>query len=112
MIKGKEAYLKKLTASINIKSMEIGRELEGSTPPSVFIKAQLPQGLCWPDDRPSTWRYSIMDTPETGSRAKTRRNNSYKLPPGERKQPVRVNVSQQACGEAQGLLALTEAGGV
>jgi hypothetical protein len=37
MIKGKEAYLKKLTANMYIPSQEVGTKLDGSTPPSVFI---------------------------------------------------------------------------
>ena len=37
MIKGKAAYLKRLTSKIQIPSIDVGRELDGSTPPSVFI---------------------------------------------------------------------------
>ena len=35
---GKGAYLRQLTAAtVPMKSVEVGKELEGSSPPSVFI---------------------------------------------------------------------------
>jgi DNA repair protein NreA len=65
MIKGKEAYLKKLTASINMQSMELGRELEGSTPPSVFIGSwNYPKVYAGPMIAPLHGDTAIMDTPE------------------------------------------------
>ena len=33
----KNAYLAKLTEKIQMKSVDVGRDLDGSTPPSVFI---------------------------------------------------------------------------
>ena len=33
----KNAYLAKLTEDIQMRSVNVGRDLEGSTPPSVFI---------------------------------------------------------------------------
>ena len=36
MISGKTAYLKRLTSRMKMQSVDVGRELEGSTPPSVY----------------------------------------------------------------------------
>ncbi|MBD3388362.1 MAG: hypothetical protein GF416_04735 [Candidatus Altiarchaeales archaeon] len=36
-MKGKGYFLKQLTAQTRIRSVDVGREMEGSTPPSVFI---------------------------------------------------------------------------
>ena len=33
----KNAYLAKLTEKIQMKSVDVGKDLDGSTPPSVFI---------------------------------------------------------------------------
>jgi hypothetical protein len=94
MIKGKEAYLKKLTASINIKSMEIGRELEGSTPPSVFIGSwNYPKVYAGPMIAPQHGDTAIMDTPESWiPEQKTQEEIiGYRLRLVRGKQPVRVN---------------------
>ncbi len=65
MIKGKRAYLKKLTSSLNIKSMDVGREIEGSTPPSVFIGSwNYPKVYAGPMIAPMQGDISIMDSPE------------------------------------------------
>ena len=37
MITSKNAYLAKLTEQIQMKSVKVGKNLEGTTPPSVFI---------------------------------------------------------------------------
>ena len=37
MIISKSAYLKKLTSQMKMKSINVGEEIDGSTPPSVFI---------------------------------------------------------------------------
>ena len=37
MFRSKNAYLKKLTEKIQMKSVKVGKDLDGSTPPSVFI---------------------------------------------------------------------------
>jgi len=37
MMMGKGAYLKRISSSARIPSVSVGRDLEGSTPPSVFI---------------------------------------------------------------------------
>jgi hypothetical protein len=65
MIKGKEAYLKKLTANMNMQSMELGKELEGSTPPSVFIGSwSYPKVYAGPMIAPLHGDTAIMDAPE------------------------------------------------
>ena len=65
MIKGKAAYLKRLTSKIKMPSVDIGRELEGSTPPSVFIGSwNYPKVFAGPMITPQHGDTSIMDTPE------------------------------------------------
>jgi hypothetical protein len=65
MIKGKAAYLKRLTSKIKMPSVDIGRELEGSTPPSVFIGSwNYPKVYAGPMITPIQGDTSIMDTPE------------------------------------------------
>ncbi len=65
MIKGKAAYLKRLTSKIKMPSVDIGRELEGSTPPSVFIGSwNYPKVFAGPMITPQQGDTSIMDTPE------------------------------------------------
>jgi hypothetical protein len=66
VIKGKEAYLKKLTASMYIPSQDVGRELEGSTPPSVFIGSwNYPRVYAGPMISPQHGDTMIMDRPES-----------------------------------------------
>ena len=66
MIKGKAAYLKRLTSKIKMPSMDIGRELDGSTPPSVFIGSwNYPKVYAGPMITPLQGDTSIMDTPES-----------------------------------------------
>ena len=66
VIKGKEAYLKKLTASMYLPSLEIGKELEGSTPPSVFIGSwNYPKVYAGPMIAPLHGNTAIMDLPES-----------------------------------------------
>jgi hypothetical protein len=66
VIKGKEAYLKKLTASMHVPSLEIGRELEGSTPPSVFIGSwNYPKVYAGPMIAPLHGDTAVMDLPES-----------------------------------------------
>jgi hypothetical protein len=65
MIKGKASYLKRLTSKIKMPSVDIGRELEGSTPPSVFIGSwNYPKVYAGPMITPMHGDTSIMDTPE------------------------------------------------
>lgn len=66
MIRGKEAYLKKLTANLNVKSVDVGRELDGSTPPSIFIGSwNYPKVYAGPMIAPLQGDTSIMDMPES-----------------------------------------------
>ncbi|MGZ7046945.1 MAG: Nre family DNA repair protein, partial [Methanobacterium sp.] len=66
MIKGKRAYLKKLTSSLNVKSVDVGREIDGSTPPSVFIGSwNYPKVYAGPMIAPMQGDVSIMDRPES-----------------------------------------------
>ena len=66
MIKGKEAYLKKLTASMYIPSREVGTEIDGSSPPSVFIGSwNYPQVFAGPMIAPVHGDTMIMDRPES-----------------------------------------------
>ena len=65
MIKGKSAYLKRLTSKIQIPSVDVGRELDGSTPPSVFIGSwNYPKVFAGPMISPLQGDTAIMDTPE------------------------------------------------
>ena len=66
MIGGKTAYLKKLTSKIHIKSVEVGTEVDGSTPPSVFIGSwNYPKVYAGPMIAPQQGDTSIMDMPES-----------------------------------------------
>ncbi|WP_409200903.1 hypothetical protein [Methanobrevibacter sp. DSM 116169] len=61
----KNAYLKKLTDKIQMKSVKVGKDLEGSTPPSVFIgRWSYPKVFAGPMMVPELGDTSIMDTPE------------------------------------------------
>ncbi|MDM7934166.1 MAG: hypothetical protein QUS08_02095 [Methanothrix sp.] len=66
MIRGKEAYLRRLTSSIHVPSMEIGRDLGGSSPPSVFIGSWgYPRVYAGPMIAPLHGDTTIMDRPES-----------------------------------------------
>lgn len=66
MIKGKEAYLRKLTTHTSMRSVQVGRELEGSTPPSVFIGSwNYPRVYAGPMIVPEHGDTSIVDSPES-----------------------------------------------
>ncbi|MBI5680430.1 MAG: hypothetical protein HZC47_06025 [Methanobacterium sp.] len=71
MLKGKRAYLKKLTSNLNVKSVDVGKELEGTTPPSVFIGSwNYPKVYAGPMIAPMQGDISIMDMPESWIREK------------------------------------------
>lgn len=62
---GKKTYLKKLTSKFQIPSVDVGKELEGSTPPSVFIGSwNYPKVYAGPMISPVSGDTTIMDTPE------------------------------------------------
>jgi len=66
VIKGKEAYLKKLTANMHIPSQEVGTNLDGSTPPSVFIGSwNYPKVYAGPMIAPLHGDTIILDRPES-----------------------------------------------
>lgn len=68
MSAGKGAYLRKITSSLPVhaKSIEVGRDLEGSSPPSVFIGSyNYPQVYAGPMIAPIHGDTRIMDTPES-----------------------------------------------
>ena len=65
MIKGKEDYLRKLTAGMNMQSVSVGRELAGSSPPSVFIGSwNYPRVYAGPMIAPLHGDTTVMDKPE------------------------------------------------
>ncbi len=93
MIKGKEAYLKKLTSSMYIPSAEVGRELEGSTPPSVFVGSwNYPLVYAGPMIVPQHGDTTIMDRPESWIPEKKTQEEiiRYRLNLVRGKQPVKV----------------------
>jgi hypothetical protein len=62
---GKKSYLKRLTTKFQIPSVDVGKELEGSTPPSVFIGSwNYPKVYAGPMITPLSGDTAIMDTPE------------------------------------------------
>lgn len=65
MIGSKEAYLKKLTAGMKMKSVSVGKELAGSSPPSVFIGSwNYPKVYAGPMIAPVHGDTMVMDAPE------------------------------------------------
>ncbi|MCF0226699.1 MAG: hypothetical protein HUK28_05240 [Methanobrevibacter sp.] len=66
MITTKNAYLKKLTENIQMKSVKVGKDLEGSTPPSVFIgRWSYPKVYAGPMMVGQSGDTYIMDSPES-----------------------------------------------
>jgi hypothetical protein len=62
---GKGAYLERITAGMRMQSVEVGRELAGSSPPSVFIGSwNYPKVYAGPMVTPVHGDTGIMDTPE------------------------------------------------
>ncbi len=63
---GKGAYLKRLTSRMPMKSVSVGKELDGSTPPSVFIGSwNYPKVYAGPMLAPFHGDTSVLDMPET-----------------------------------------------
>ncbi|MDP3066195.1 MAG: Nre family DNA repair protein [Methanobacteriaceae archaeon] len=63
---GKKSYLKKVTSKFQIPSVDVGKELDGTTPPSVFIGSwNYPKVYAGPMITPLEGDTSIMDTPES-----------------------------------------------
>lgn len=62
---GKGAYLKRLTANLKMQSIRVGKEVQGSSPPSVFIGSWgYPNVYAGPMITPRHGDTSVMDTPE------------------------------------------------
>ena len=62
----KNAYLAKLTEQIQMKSVKVGKNLEGTTPPSVFIgRWSYPKVYAGPMMSNQMGDTSIMDAPES-----------------------------------------------
>ena len=62
----KNAYLAKLTEQIQMKSVKVGKNLEGTTPPSVFIgRWSYPKVYAGPMMSTEMGDTSIMDSPES-----------------------------------------------
>ncbi|MDD1679023.1 MAG: hypothetical protein LUO93_07580 [Methanomicrobiales archaeon] len=66
MIGGKGAYLKRITSQLNMRSVQVGKEVEGSSPPSVFVGSwNYPRVYAGPMITPFAGDTRIMDTPES-----------------------------------------------
>ena len=62
----KNAYLEKLTRQIQMKSVKVGKNLEGSTPPSVFNgRWSYPKVYAGPMMANHVGDTAIMDSPES-----------------------------------------------
>ena len=62
----KNAYLAKLTEQIQMRSVKVGKNIEGSTPPSVFIgRWSYPKVYAGPMMVGEAGDTSIMDSPES-----------------------------------------------
>ena len=62
----KNAYLEKLTKDLQMKSVKVGKDLEGSTPPSVFIgRWSYPKVYAGPMMVNEKGDTSIVDSPES-----------------------------------------------
>jgi len=65
MASGKAAYLNRLTANLRLKSIDVGKKMEGSSPPSVFIGSYgYPKVYVGPMMAPELGDTTVLDTPE------------------------------------------------
>ncbi|MGA9098804.1 MAG: hypothetical protein WB392_07730 [Methanotrichaceae archaeon] len=93
MLNGKEAYLKKLTANVNMRSVDVGKELDGSTPPSVFIGSwNYPKVYAGPMIAPQHGDTAIMDLPESWIPERKTQENiiDYRLNLVRGKRPIEI----------------------
>lgn len=93
MLKGKASYLKKLTANVNMRSVEVGKELDGSTPPSVFIGSwNYPKVYAGPMIAPQHGDTAIMDLPESWIPERKTQENiiDYRLNLVRGKRPIEI----------------------
>ncbi len=102
---GKGAYLKKITESLKIRSVEVGKEFEGSSPPSVFIGSwNYPKVLAGPMIAPVHGDTSIMDMPESWIPGQKTQEQiiGFRLNLVRGKRPVEVSdISQGFVGKLQ-----------
>jgi hypothetical protein len=62
---GKGAFLKRITSKIQMRSVEVGEKLDGTSPPSVFVGAwNYPKVYVGPMLTPDPGDTSVLDTPE------------------------------------------------
>jgi hypothetical protein len=93
MIGGKGAYLKRITSHLNMRSVEVGKEVEGSSPPSVFVGSwNYPKVFAGPMITPFAGDTRIMDTPESWIPAHTSQEDiiGYRLNLVRGKHPLDV----------------------
>jgi hypothetical protein len=65
MMMGKGAYLKRISSSAPLRSVNVGKDLDGSSPPSVFIGSwNYPKVFAGPMIAPVHGDTKVMDTPE------------------------------------------------
>lgn len=65
MIRGKAAYIERLTKRMRFRSVSVGERLDGSSPPSVFIgRWNYPKVFVGPLVPPTHGNTAIMDLPE------------------------------------------------
>ncbi|MCL2116721.1 MAG: Nre family DNA repair protein [Methanobrevibacter sp.] len=94
MINSKNAYLKKLTDKIQMKSVKVGKDLDGSTPPSVFIgRWSYPKVYAGPMMVAEQGDTSIMDSPESwiGENKSQEEIINYRLNLVRGKQLIKIN---------------------
>ncbi len=62
---GKGAFLKRITSRLQMRSVNVGEKLDGTSPPSVFIgKSGYPKVYVGPMLTPEAGDTSVLDTPE------------------------------------------------
>ena len=91
---GKSGYLKRLTANIKMRSVDLGTDLAGSSPPSVFIGSwNYPKVLAGPMMAPVHGDTHIMDSPESWIPSGTRQEDiiGYRMNLVRGKRPVGIS---------------------
>ncbi len=104
MLKGKGHYLRELTRTMRLRSVECGTELEGSTPPSVFVGSyDWPKVYAGPMFATVCGDTAYMDSPErwVPDGASTGDVVSYRM--GLVRGKRRVDVGDTGCRFAEGL---------
>jgi hypothetical protein len=108
---GKGAYLRDITSSMNMKSVDVGRKLDGTTPPSVFVGSwNYPKVYAGPMIAPVIGECGIMDTPEEWIPGQMTQEQiiGYRLSLVRGKHPVRVtSLDDRFVGKLQDI-ALSE----